>query len=213
MTDRAALDIAALLAEPVAIQRRLLPAGDRAVERARRVLDAGLGARSISWSRSGRFGADRALPGGTFSGARVLSIRGPRSRRHAHRVGRPATCPCQAPSRSPKRAVAFARKRRGPSGHRWHGGAGHRSAGNRPWPLGIESDLVVRAWQPGGPDAGSGVLGPKKRCRTCSSTGKMPRSRRHQVPIVTDAEGRIVWVAGVALGRGLSGHAGHRSPW
>jgi len=29
---------------------------------------------------------------------------------------------------------------------------------------------------------------------------KVPRRARHSVPIVTAADGRIVWVAGVALG-------------
>ena len=64
---------------------------------------------------------------------------------------------------------------------------------------GIESNLVVRPWQPGDLMQVLGSSG-RKKVQDLFVDRKVPRSRRHQVPIVTDAEGRIVWVAGLALG-------------
>jgi tRNA(Ile)-lysidine synthase len=64
---------------------------------------------------------------------------------------------------------------------------------------GIESNLVVRAWKPGDLMQVLGSSG-RKKVQDLFVDRKVPRSRRHQVPIVTDAEGRIVWVAGLALG-------------
>ncbi len=74
---------------------------------------------------------------------------------------------------------------------------------------GIAPNLVVRAWQPGDRMQSSGGLGPKE------GTGPVRRpegapARRHQVPIVTDADGRIVWVAGHALARRFGVTDGHK---
>jgi tRNA(Ile)-lysidine synthase len=65
---------------------------------------------------------------------------------------------------------------------------------------GIESSsLVVRPWQPGDVMQVLGSSG-RKKVQDLFVDRKVPRAQRHQVPVVTDPAGRIVWVAGVALG-------------
>lgn len=64
---------------------------------------------------------------------------------------------------------------------------------------GIGSDLVVRAWRPGDALQVLGLSG-RKKVQDLFVDRKVPRSKRRSVPIVTAPDGRIVWVAGHALG-------------
>ena len=61
------------------------------------------------------------------------------------------------------------------------------------------TQLVVRSRQPGDRFRPLG-LGGRKKCRTCSSTAKSAATTAIMVPIVTDAQDRIVWVAGHVIG-------------
>ena len=193
------LDIAALLAEPVAIQRRLVRL---AIERS--------SGRAASWTlvsaladlvrggpgRFGRLGPARW----NFLPARGLIYQGAPSSRPATPTSWPARdLPVPGAVEVPRRAVAFARS----------AGASRTSAAWKRWPAAqpgpgrgapaSSRDLVVRAWQPGDLMQVLGSSG-RKKVQDLFVDRKVPRSRRHQVPIVTDAEGRIVWVAGLALG-------------
>lgn len=62
--------------------------------------------------------------------------------------------------------------------------------------------LVVRAWRPGDrmrlPD-GSG----RKKVQDLFVDRKVPRAERHAVPLVTAADGRVIWVAGHAVAGGF----------
>ncbi len=62
-----------------------------------------------------------------------------------------------------------------------------------------ESGLFVRSWRPGDTLQPLGLSG-RKKVQDLFVDRKVPRTARHLVPIVTAADGRIVWVAGVALG-------------
>ena len=64
------------------------------------------------------------------------------------------------------------------------------------------SHLVIRAWQAGDRMRLPGGSG-RKRVQDVFVDGKVPRADRHRVPIVTSADGRIVWVAGHALAGGF----------
>jgi tRNA(Ile)-lysidine synthase len=62
-----------------------------------------------------------------------------------------------------------------------------------------EPGLFVRTWRPGDTLQPLGLSG-RKKVQDLFVDRKVPRGQRHSVPIVTAADGRIVWVAGVALG-------------
>jgi tRNA(Ile)-lysidine synthase len=62
-----------------------------------------------------------------------------------------------------------------------------------------EPGLFVRSWRPGDALQPLGLSG-RKKVQDLFVDRKVPRTVRHLVPIVTAADGRIVWVAGVALG-------------
>jgi tRNA(Ile)-lysidine synthase len=185
-TDRVALDTAALLAEPVAIQRRLL----------RLALQRSSG-RAASWTLVSAL-ADLVEAG------RAVSVR----------LG-----PCQvelssAPgvlsirSRGPRSGRSRSRGAPSSRGHWGHRGTGHRRASaGRGCRHRVESSGP--RLETGGPDAGSGVLGPKK--------GPGPVRRPESAPVAAspgahrdrrrrpDRVGRRP-----GPGRGLSGHAGHQ---
>ena len=198
LTDRVALDIAALLAEPVAIQRRLLR---RAIERS--------SGRATSWALVSALadivGAGRAVSVRLgpcqvelSSAAGVLSIRSPRSR-----PPRPPSWPARdlpVPG-AVEIPEAGCRVRAERQGLQDIGGMDALATAEPQQAVAadIESDLVVRAWRPGDVMQVLGSSG-RKKVQDLFVDRKVPRSRRHQVPIVTDAEGRIVWVAGLALG-------------
>ena len=60
--------------------------------------------------------------------------------------------------------------------------------------------LLVRAWQPGDRMRPEGDFG-RKKVQDLFVDRKVPRLDRHRVPIVAAPDGRIVWVAGHAVGR------------
>jgi tRNA(Ile)-lysidine synthase len=63
----------------------------------------------------------------------------------------------------------------------------------------LDGPLVVRAWRPGDALHVLGLSG-RKKVQDLFVDRKVPRDRRHMVPVVTHPDGRIVWVAGHALG-------------
>lgn len=67
----------------------------------------------------------------------------------------------------------------------------HAVVGNR---------LVVRSWQPGDRVRPGGDFG-RKKVQDLFVDRKVPRADRHRVPIVAAPDGRIVWIAGHAVGR------------
>jgi tRNA(Ile)-lysidine synthase len=64
---------------------------------------------------------------------------------------------------------------------------------------GLEGPLVVRAWRPGDALQVLGLSG-RKKVQDLFVDRKVPREGRHMVPVVAHPDGRIVWVAGHALG-------------
>jgi tRNA(Ile)-lysidine synthase len=59
--------------------------------------------------------------------------------------------------------------------------------------------LLVRGWRPGDTLQPMGLSG-RKKVQDLFVDRKVPRAHRRAVPIVTAPDGRIVWVAGYALG-------------
>jgi tRNA(Ile)-lysidine synthase len=64
---------------------------------------------------------------------------------------------------------------------------------------GLEGPLVVRGWSPGDTVQVLGLSG-RKKLQDLFVDRKVPRERRQSVPVVAHPDGRIVWVAGHALG-------------
>ena len=64
----------------------------------------------------------------------------------------------------------------------------------------VGDTLLVRAWQPGDRVRPAGDFG-RKKVQDLFVDRKVPRLDRHRVPIVAAPDGRIVWVAGHAVGR------------
>ena len=64
---------------------------------------------------------------------------------------------------------------------------------------GLEGPLVVRGWRRGDALQVLGLSG-RKKVQDLFVDRKVPRERRHMVPVVAHPDGRIVWVAGHALG-------------
>jgi len=198
LADGLALDVAPLLAEPVAIQRRLFRL---AMERS--------SGRPASWAlvsaltdlvEAGRAASVRLGPCevelSTAPG--VLSIRSPRSRPTRPRSWPARDLPVPGAVEVPEAGVRVRAERRDLEDI---GGMEALATADAAQAVaaGIESNLVVRAWQPGDVMQVLGSSG-RKKVQDLFVDRKVPRSRRHRVPIVTDAEGRIVWVAGLALG-------------
>jgi tRNA(Ile)-lysidine synthase len=196
--DGVALDVAALLAEALAIQRRLLRL---AIERTT--------GHAPSWTlvssiedliEAGRPVTARFGPCEVelSSAQGVLSIRSPRARPARPKSWPARDLPVPGAVDVPEAGCRVRAQRRGLEDI---GGMAALAATEPKQAVaaGIESDLVVRPWQPG--DLMQ-VLGSssRKKVQDLFVDRKVPRTRRHQVPIVTDAGGRIVWVAGVALG-------------
>ena len=63
-----------------------------------------------------------------------------------------------------------------------------------------ESKLTVRTWTDGDRIAPLGLDGSKSLADLFADR-RIPRSLRHRLPVVSDSEGRVVWVAGVAVSR------------
>ena len=198
MTDQVALDIAGLLAEPVAIQRRLLRL---AIQRSSgRVASWTLVSALADLVEAGRAVSVRLGPClvELSSAPGVLSIRSPRSRPPRPPSWPARDLPVPGAVEVPEAGVRVRAERRvleDIGGMEALAAAGPAQA----TAAGIESNLVVRAWKPGDLMQVLGSSG-RKKVQDLFVDRKVPRSRRHQVPIVTDAEGRIVWVAGLALG-------------
>jgi tRNA(Ile)-lysidine synthase len=73
----------------------------------------------------------------------------------------------------------------------------------------LGSAVTVRAWRPGDRMRPAG-LGGTKTLQDLFTDRKVPRARRHAVPVL-DAGGEIAWVPGVAVGEAFRAHEGARS--
>jgi tRNA(Ile)-lysidine synthase len=73
-------------------------------------------------------------------------------------------------------------------------------------PGALEGSLVVRSWQEGDRMRPLG-LGGSKSLQDLFTDRKVPRSLRHALPVVT-SDGRIVWIAGVAVSEEFAAKAG-----
>lgn len=62
----------------------------------------------------------------------------------------------------------------------------------------VGQELVVRPWQPGDRMTPLG-LGGTKKVHDIFVDGKIPQWERSRIPLVTDAQGRILWIVGVAI--------------
>lgn len=191
------LNLAALAEEPLALQRRvvqwaLAQMSDRAPTFAH--VDSTL--RFLGRGRPGVL----ALPGGQVElsgGQGVLSTRARR------RTGPPSFGSWQYRLRIPGELAvpeAGIRLRALLSPVEMAGPAGERAA-VLDLPA-VGDDLVVRAWQPGDRMRLLGGSG-RKKVQDLFVDRKVPRADRHRVPIVTAADGRIVWVAGHAVAGGF----------
>jgi tRNA(Ile)-lysidine synthase len=73
-------------------------------------------------------------------------------------------------------------------------------------PRALGGDLVVRAWREGDRMRPLGLDG-SKSLQDLFTDRKVPRSLRHALPVVT-SDGRIVWIAGVAVSEEFAAKAG-----
>ncbi len=131
------------------------------------------------------------------SGGRVLSIR---EARPAERTGSSWTYPLEIPGEIDLPEAA-GRLTASPTTLEALGGMSkvkHLPQGQAV-AAGLEGPLVVRAWQPGDAMHVLGLSG-RKKVQDLFVDRKVPRERRHMVPVVAHPDGRIVWVAGHALG-------------
>lgn len=62
----------------------------------------------------------------------------------------------------------------------------------------VAAPLAIRYWRPGDRFRPLGAPG-RRKLQDLFVDRKLPRARRHLVPIVVDAHGHILWVAGVAM--------------
>jgi tRNA(Ile)-lysidine synthase len=69
--------------------------------------------------------------------------------------------------------------------------------------------VIVRAWQAGDRMRPAG-LGGSKKLQDLFTDRKVPRGRRHSIPVV-DAAGEIAWIPGVAVGEHFLPREGGRS--
>ena len=193
-----AVDVASLLAEPLAIQRRLLrlaierSSGQAASWTEVSALEDVLGAAKPVRARVGSCDVELSPAQG------VLSIRSPGPRQPRPDSWPARELPVPGAVDLPEAGCRVRAERRGLEDIGGIEALAH-SGPAQAVAAGIESDLMVRPWHPGDLMQVLGSSG-RKKVQDLFVDRKVPRSRRHQVPIVTDAEGRIVWVAGVALG-------------
>ena len=192
------LKVAALAEEPLALRRRvvqwaLAQLSDRAPAFAH--VDAAL--RFLERGRPGVL----ALPGGQLElsgGQGVLSSRprrqtGPTSfGSWRYRLCIPGELVVPEAGIRLRRPPDAGRDGRGPPGTR---------AAILDLPAPAEG-LVVRAWQAGDRMRLPGGSG-RKKVQDVFVDRKVPRADRHRVPIVTSADGRIIWVLGHALAGGF----------
>jgi tRNA(Ile)-lysidine synthase len=75
------------------------------------------------------------------------------------------------------------------------GGGGARAVLER---ASVTPPLIVRNWRPGDRMRPLGAPG-RRKLQDLFVDRKIPRGQRHRVPVVEDAAGRILWVAGVAV--------------
>ncbi len=192
--DTVSLDAAQLRLEPAAVARRVIAtaaahvAGGRFVgfEHIQRVLDL---------IRDEAPGRSLNLPGQCveFDGSCVLLKSGPRGTAEANLFRFSLSIPGEVVSSlgwtvSAERATV--------------GNGGDRAVYPRSWAVldgaAVTPALVVRGWTPGDRFRPLGMAGTRK-LQDFFVDRKVPRERRRQVPIVADAAGRIVWVAGHAI--------------
>lgn len=74
-----------------------------------------------------------------------------------------------------------------------------------------EDGLIVRTWNDGDRIAPLGLDGSKSLADLFLDR-RVPRSLRHKLPVVSDSEGRVVWVAGVAISREFAADPGDPAP-
>jgi len=73
-------------------------------------------------------------------------------------------------------------------------------------PSALGGSLTVRAWREGDRMRPLG-LGGTKSLQDLFTDGKVPRSLRHALPVVTSGE-RIAWIAGVAVSEEFAARSG-----
>ena len=75
----------------------------------------------------------------------------------------------------------------------------------------LTSWLTVRSWRPGDRLRPLGLGGRRKKLQDLFTDRKVPADERHRLPLVVDAEGRIVWVPGHAIDEAYRVTAGTRA--
>ena len=71
--------------------------------------------------------------------------------------------------------------------------------------------LVVRSWRPGDRYRPLGLGGRSRKLQDLFVDRKVPRAERARVPLVLDADGRVVWVVGFGIGHGFRVGGGDES--
>ncbi|MDP9347927.1 MAG: tRNA lysidine(34) synthetase TilS, partial [Gemmatimonadota bacterium] len=66
--------------------------------------------------------------------------------------------------------------------------------------------LLLRGWRPGDRIR---TAGGTKRLKKLFGERRVPRSVRGRTPVLVDADGTVLWVAGVEVASGLARHPGH----
>jgi tRNA(Ile)-lysidine synthetase-like protein len=183
---------AGLAVEPAAVQRRVLLAALRAAGVRHPGLDEVEALRGLSESAS----SARDLPGGVranrIGAAVVLSVEG-----LAHDVGGTAyrySLRVPGEVRVPEAAAVVTAVSRG-------GGSAPRAVADLE--VDVDGDVLgpavgVRNWQAGDLIRPVG-LGGRKKLQDVFVDGKLPRLERRRLPLVVDAEDRVLWVPGLAL--------------
>ena len=87
-------------------------------------------------------------------------------------------------------------------------GSGERTAVVA-WPA--AAPLVVRSWRSGDRYRPAGLGGRSRKLQDLFVDRKVPRAERTRIPLVLDADGRIVWVVGFGIGHGLRPGEGDES--
>ena len=64
---------------------------------------------------------------------------------------------------------------------------------------GLDASLTVRSWRAGDRLRPLGLGGRRKKLQDLFTDRKVPPAERHRLPLVVDADGRIVWVPGHAI--------------
>ena len=74
-----------------------------------------------------------------------------------------------------------------------------------------ESRLTVRTWRDGDRIAPLGLDGSKSLADLFADR-RIPRTLRHRLPVISDSDGKVVWVAGVAVSREFAASPGDPGP-